>query len=207
MDTRCFATILLSCAIMATGCDGTDPVTSRPTTPTDPEPDTATPRDARKMAEAEYEVAEVYVELRNQVLQVKPDAIGEERTDDSTVIAVLMETAYSEAIVTLVAVADGTASLYFSNGGGIIGGGGHEPVRKVCAGFIAGAQQYVSQSTSTDTFPLPIEGSVRFYLVTGVGVYTFEALEDDLGYERHTCSPLFHKGHELITAIREHTPE
>jgi len=107
----------------------------------------------------------------------------------------------------LVGIADGSASLYFSSGGGIIGGGKHEPVRKVCAEFLTLAQDFVSISNIVDAFPLPKEGNVRCYLVTRGGVYTFEATEEDLGYERHPCSPLFYKGHELITAIRENTPE
>ena len=44
-------------------------------------------------------------------------------------------------------------------------------------------------------------------LVTAGGIYTSEAAEDDLGNERHPFSPLFHKGQELITKVREHTPE
>ena len=159
------------------------------------------------MTESDYEIADVYAGLRDQVLQLKPDAIEQNDADPSTVIAVLMETGYPEAVATLVAVADDTASLYFSNGGGIIGGGEHEPVRKVSVEFIAFAEQYVSRPTLTDAFPLPNKDNVRCYLVTHGGVYTFEAPEDDLGSERHPCSALFHKGHELITAIREHTPE
>jgi len=159
------------------------------------------------MNQSNYEVADVYSGLRDQVLQLKPDAIGVKDAEQSSVIAVLMEIAYPEAVVTLVAVTDGTASLYFSNGGGIIGGGEHEPVCKVSAEFIRLAQQYVSLSALTDTFPLPKKNNVRCYLVTLGGVYTFEALEDDLGNNRHACSELFHKSHELITAIREHTSD
>ena len=159
------------------------------------------------MPAPDYEVADIYTDLRNQALQLKPEPIGQNVADESAVYAVLIETGYPEAVATLIAVADGTASLYFSNGGGIIGGGEHESVRKVSGEFMTLAQQFVSHSTLTETFPLPRKNNVRSYLVTRGGVYTFEALEDDLGYGRHPCSALFHKGHELITAIREHTPE
>lgn len=162
---------------------------------------------ANTMTVTDYEVADIYTDLRNQVLQHKPEAISQIVADESAVHAVLIDIGYPEAVATLIAVADGTASLYFSNGGGIIGGGEHEPVRKVSGEFITLAQQFVSHSTLIDTFPLPKKNNVRCYLVTRGGVYTFEALEDDLGYGRHPCSALFHKGHELITAIREHTPE
>ena len=159
------------------------------------------------MTQSRYEVAEAYTGLRDQVLQITPEAIGLEEVDRSTVFAVLMELGYPQAVATLVAVADGTVSLYFSNGGGFIGSGEHEPVRKVSDEFIALAQACLSEANATDTYPLPGEDRVRGYFVTRAGVYTFEASEDDLGYERHPCSPLFHKGHELIAQIREHSPE
>jgi hypothetical protein len=159
------------------------------------------------MAHSSYEVVEIYTGLRDQVLRTNLEATGRKDTEQKTVLAVLMETGYPEAVATLVAVTDGTASIYFSNGGGIIGGGEHAPVREASKDFLVLAQQYLSQATATSAFPLPKKGNVRFYFVTDRGVYTFEAAEDDLGYERHLCSPLFHTGHKLITAIREHTPQ
>jgi hypothetical protein len=189
------------------GCDSNATNTSTTTLPTDTNDRDASTIGENEMTQTNYDVADIYTDLRNQVLQFKPDAIGQTDADQSTVLAILMETGYPEAVATLIAVADGTASLYFSNGGGIIGGGEHEPVRKMSGEFISLAQHFVSESTLTDTFPLPKKDNVRCYLVTRGGIYTFEALEDDLGYERHPCSPLFHKGHELITAIREHSPD
>jgi hypothetical protein len=197
---------LVVCAITV-GCDTHAPSSTISTPDKKSQPRISAPTKAATMNEPNYEVAEIYTGLRNQVLHLNPDTVGHPNLNQSTVFAVLMETAYPEAVATLVAVLDGTVSLYFSNGGGIIGGGEHQPVRKVCAEFITLAHQYVAHSTLTDTFPLPKKDHVRCYLVTSGGVYTFEAPEDDLGYERHPCSPLFHKGHELITAIREHTPE
>lgn len=98
-------------------------------------------------------------------------------------------------------------SLYFSNGGGIIGAGEHAPVREVAAKFLSAAAGYVPQAAVAQQFPLPSRGRVRFYLVTPQGTYTAEAAEDDLGYERHRFAPLFHQGHELIATVREHTPQ
>jgi hypothetical protein len=203
MKQRHFAILLLSA--FAVGCDLN--ATERPTGPaTTAAQDRDPPMpDESKMTQPNYEVAEVYTGLRDQVLQLEPGAIGQKDAAQATVYAVLMETGYPEAVATLVGVSDGTASLYFSNGGGIIGGGEHEPVRKVCGEFLRLAQDYVSKSDITDTFPLPKQGYVRCYLVTPGGVYTFEAPVDELGYKRHPCSPLFLKGHELITVIREYT--
>ncbi|MHC4415713.1 MAG: hypothetical protein ACYS0G_10545 [Planctomycetota bacterium] len=155
---------------------------------------------------SEYRQAEIFRDLRGQVLELKATTLGLP-PDAPAPLAVLMETGYPEAVATLVAVADGSASLYFSNGGGIIGGGEHEPVRAACASFIDLAARSGADLPATDEFPLPARGSVRFYVVTTAGVRTAEAVEDDLGHDRHELSPLFHGAQELITAIREHKEE
>ena len=41
-----------------------------------------------------------------------------------------------------------------------------------------------------------------FYVLTDSGILTDNALEDDLGYNRHPLSALFHAGHEVITQLR-----
>lgn len=157
-----------------------------------------------QMPTSGYTVAEIYSDLRNQVLGLKWEGAG---TDLTPITAVLMETGYPDAVATLVAVSDGTASLYFSNGGGIVGAGEHELVRSAVNAFLAVAAGYLPQAALADTFPLPAVNRVRFYFVTVRGVYTTEALEDDLGYERHSFSKLFFAGHDLIAAIREHDPQ
>jgi hypothetical protein len=118
-----------------------------------------------------------------------------------------METGYPEAVVTLLATADGTTSLYFSNGGGIIGAGQHASVRSTASTLLHLAAQHASCMAETDEFPLPTEGRVRFYLITSGRVLTAEAAELDLGYHRATLSPVFHQAHAVIAAIREHSPQ
>jgi len=68
--------------------------------------------------------------LRDMLLTAKPSAFKVEPVSElPRVWATLMEMRMSGVTVSLAAVCDGTTSLYFSNGGGIIGGGGHESVR------------------------------------------------------------------------------
>jgi len=163
----------------------------------------ANPRENR-LSDTDYEIAEVYSSLRSQALEFRSEQNAE---PEGGVIAALMETGYPEAVVTLLAVSDGTVSLYFSNGGGIIGAGEHEPVRRVARRFLESAGQFLSQAPLTETYPLPVRDQVRFYLVTSSGIHLADALEQDLGNNRHAISPLFYAGHELITAIRESTPQ
>ncbi len=151
---------------------------------------------------ADYKVAEVYSGLRNMVLSTKPDSIGVKLKDASEVWGVVMETGYPEAVASLVALADGTVSLYFSNGGGIIGLGPHAGPHRAAQSFLAASQQFSKQLQPTQSYPLPKSSYTRFYLLTGNGVLTAEAKEDDLGNNRHSLSPLFYKGHELISEVR-----
>jgi len=151
----------------------------------------------RAMA-GEQESADVYIALRDKVLSLSPGQIDH----SGSVLAVMMETGYPAAAVTLVAVADGTVSLYFSSGGGIIGSGEYPQVREVGLDMVSEAANHLPKLVKTDSYPLPQEAYTRFYVVTASGVYTQSVLEDDLGNERHALSPLFYAGHKLIAYIR-----
>ncbi|MFO0941103.1 MAG: hypothetical protein U0930_10075 [Pirellulales bacterium] len=119
---------------------------------------------------------DVYAGLRNQVLSLKANEIGVSQSAELPVVwGVVMETGYPDATVTLVSLADRTTSLYFSNGGGVIGAGEHEHVALATAEFIALAGSFLGQMTPTTTFPTPGVGRVRFYLLTFSGVVTAEA--------------------------------
>jgi hypothetical protein len=148
-----------------------------------------------------YKVADAYTGLRNMVLTTKPEAVGL-KPAAGEVWGILMETGYPEAVVSLVALADGTVSIYFSNGGGIIGLGPHPGPQRAGKALIAYAQQYSKHGAKTKKYPLPIPSYTRFYFLTGSGFTFVEAKENDLGNGRHEMSPLFHKGHELISEIR-----
>lgn len=143
-----------------------------------------------------YDIADIYVDMRQQVLELNEEKIGELKGEP--IWAVLMETGYPEAAATLVAVADGAASLYFSNGGGMIGAGEHDNVRPASLELVKLAEKYVEKMKRVEEFPMVIPGNTTFYIVTPNGVYTYTAKEVDLGEERDILSPLFHQGHELI---------
>jgi hypothetical protein len=100
------------------------------------------------------------------------------------VFGILMETGYPKAAATLAVFAEGSTSLYFSSGGGIIGAGQHESVRKTHGRFFAEAEAYRRAFTPATDTPLPAVGRVRFYLRTFGGTLTAEAPEEDLVHMR-----------------------
>ena len=144
----------------------------------------------------------LYSALREGALSAERIAAGiPDPPADAPVWGVLMETSFPEGTATLFALSDGTTSLYLSHGGGVIGGGDHENVRQANADFIKTANQFYRQMRACESFPTPEVGRTIFYALTDSGVSTGGGLEDDLGYERHPLSPLFHAGHAVITQL------
>ena len=144
-------------------------------------------------------MAEVYTDLRRQVLELPSEQSG---VSDEPILALLMETAYPEAVATLVAAVDGSTSLYFSNGGGIIGAGEHGVVAQTNRRWLDTGAEFLSElEPVTDPAP-PSEGMTQFVAVTPEGLRAKTAPEEQLGENQHPLSPLFHAGHEVITQIR-----
>ncbi|MCX7753751.1 MAG: hypothetical protein N2117_00710 [Anaerolineales bacterium] len=151
--------------------------------------------------------AETYTNLRSMILSTNPKDIGIEQSEASpNVWGVLMEFQISDTVVTLVSLADGTTSMYFDSGGGIIGAGQHDVVARASKNFVALAESYYNQVEPTTQFPLPLPGRVRFYLLTFSGICTVERELDQLVRQKDSFSLLFYAGNEVITQIRLHTP-
>jgi len=142
--------------------------------------------------------------LRSMVLNLNPKDISITKNNfPHPVFAILMEIGLPEGSFTLSSVADGSTSLYFSSGGGIIGGGEHENVRKASGNFLTGAQHFYKKAKKVRTFPKPKSGNVIFYFITFDGVFSYSALEDDLGNEKDEFSDLFFAAHNVITELRQ----
>jgi hypothetical protein len=139
--------------------------------------------------------------LRNQALTVDVAQLGEPAGGLST-RAVLMEIGYPNGVATLAVFADGTTSLYFSSGGGIIGAGAHPPVEAAARVLLAAAERFRSSCSVVTATPYPEPGRVRFYIRTVDGTLGAEAAEQELGSNRHPLSSLFHAGHKVLTAVR-----
>lgn len=147
-----------------------------------------------------FDQATVYRDLRRRAFSVTAEALH--LPEGHRLLGVLMETGLPEAVVTLVAMCDGSASLYFSNGGGIIGAGQHDKPRAAAQNLLVDACEFLGQMEPTCSYPLPRRGNVRFFLVTRDGVLSSEVAEEDLEDE-HPLTALYVRAHELITAIRE----
>lgn len=101
--------------------------------------------------------------LRDQSLTIGAAEIGLTPSSASEVWGALMETGYPKAVATLVALGDGTTSLYFSSGGGIIGAGQNPAVRAASEAFITAASRALGDFQPATRTPYPAVGEVRFY--------------------------------------------
>jgi len=87
----------------------------------------------------------VYSGLRHQALTTNRTEVGiTAPSAEAPAWGVLMETGYDSVTVTLLALSDGTTSLYFSNRGGVIGGQGHETVGFLLCHHVAQRWRFAS---------------------------------------------------------------
>lgn len=151
---------------------------------------------------AAIRAADVNGELRLQMLRATPQDLGLEVSPGEP-YAIVMDIAYPQAVASLVAALSGDASIYFSTGGGVIGGGQHESVRVAAMSLLREAAKHLAQlATASDGSSYPAAGTVRFYVSTPEGRRFAEVSEQELQEGQHPLSPLYMAGQNVITALR-----
>ena len=194
----------LCCAAIVTVCAGCGEGGDEPEKePRAAEPDCLRSADAPRPRSGD-EPRAIYRKLRSKALRVDPSEIGLRPTADlPRVFGVMMETGYPEGCATLLALADGTTSLYLSPGGGFIGGGERPEIAATSKRFVRAAEEALDQLPPSRSESLPVNGRVVIRALTYDGHHVAEASEDDLGYDRHELSPLFYAGQDVITRLRQ----
>jgi len=150
-----------------------------------------------------------YSALRAQILNWKcPQASSSDKP--SSPCAVVMDWAVTPGVATVVAISDGSASIYYSSGGGSIGGGYARPtIRDAALHAVSIAGKFLDAMQPTYNFPLPERGGVIFYIVTDKGVLMAKASVELLSTNRHPLSELGNSMQSIITEYRklEATPQ
>ena len=107
-----------------------------------------------------------------------------------------------KAVVTLVSFITGDASIYFSSGASIIGGGQHRDINNKSKEFINLATQYLPKATvNSDSIRTEI-GYVKFYLLTNKAKYILLDKVENINDKKSELYPLFIEANDLITEIR-----
>jgi hypothetical protein len=110
----------------------------------------------------------------------------------------------STSAVTLVAMDDGTTSLYFSSGGAMLGLGGRPTVKALADAFRARVAAHQVAFSSTDSFPPPPSGNVVFYLLgDSATLSTGPLTTGEVERESHPLAESWWAGQALISGIRK----
>jgi len=147
---------------------------------------------------------DVYRGLRDMALSTSREKIGlPTAASPTTPWRVVMDWGLdSGALATVVAVADGNASIYYGSGGGALGGVGHESIRLAAMKAMKIAGELQPQMRLTKDFPLPQRGGVIFYAVTDAGVFTASATEEEMRTHRSAFYKLGDAMQDVITQYR-----
>jgi hypothetical protein len=143
-------------------------------------------------------------ELRLRALHANPAELGMAPTERfPNVFGVVMDTTYPNGIATLVALADGTTSLYTNTGFGVIGGGSHANVVRAGRALLRAAEEHWARFVADDSDDPPPEGRVTLRLLTYEGRRSLTDYENALGEGRSDVSPIFHAAHAVIAELRQ----
>ena len=146
---------------------------------------------------------QVYVGLRGQVLAVDPASVGlRPSVELPRVYGALLETGYPNGTATLVALADGTTSLYTSGGFGIIGGGAHPQVAAANQKFLRAVEQSFDTMAADDDSNVPATGESVIRALGFGERRAVRAAEADFGNGRHPLSGLFYAAQDVVTQLR-----
>jgi hypothetical protein len=119
------------------------------------------------------------------------------------VFGVVMDWPVGDQIATVVALADGTASLYTTSTFGIIGGQAHESVRNAGKVFIGVAERFLEEATPTTSYPYPAKDKINFYLLCYDGNRVMSSALESTQSGSSKQSILFSAGQEVLTQLRK----
>jgi hypothetical protein len=138
--------------------------------------------------------------LRDSVFALQPQDIGLKDADGPQVWGVVMESGFPRLTVSLVALADGSVSIYMSDGG-IIGCGLEREVRLAAGRMIDSAQPFADVFPVTQATPPPANGITQFYLLTRTGLRRTAMPSAQLDEGESELAKLYWAGHRLIETV------
>ena len=141
--------------------------------------------------------------LRLMALTTPASALG--FTPDGVyprVFGVLTDWNLGNQTASILAVRDGTASLYTTSTFGVIGGAGHAVARQAARQCVEVAESCFDGGSPVAEYPYPPPGKVNFYLLTYEGVRLCVGDEDEIDRGTDATTPLFGATQNVLTALR-----
>jgi hypothetical protein len=146
---------------------------------------------------------EIAAALRERALQLTPEDIGLDRSGQLPIVfGLVIETAHPDAVASLVALVDGSVSLYVSDGAGCVGCGNHRDVASAAAELMRLADLALPLSApSNNLASLPARGTVRFCFLTPSGPRVAEAPLEDINTIDRRLGTLYFAGQNMLTTV------
>lgn len=143
-----------------------------------------------------------YEKLRDRAFSIQPSQLGISIYAKIEVFGVISEWQLNGVTITLVAYQTGDASMYFSSGAMVIGGGRHQNVNTMAKQFVRLAQPLLNIATQTQDNFLPESHEVNFYLLSNEGIFKGNDTQENLQASSSPWSELFNAANQLITQLR-----
>lgn len=142
--------------------------------------------------------------LRSMMLTTPASQAGLQPTEDfPKVFGIVMDLPVSGGhTASVVSVCDGHASLYTTSTFGVVGGIGHETVRRASTNFVKAAQSHYAAATPTADYPYPAPDRVRFYLLGFDGVRVIDAELRAIEKRADKYSDMWAAGQGVLTELR-----
>lgn len=143
-------------------------------------------------------------ELRIMMLTSDPKEAGLTREENSgNAYGIVMDMPIGEGqTASVLSFVTGDASLYTTSTFGIMGGVGHESVRKEARKFVREAEGFLNVGTKVEEFPYPDTETVYFYIITFDGVFRVESSISDIENGKTSLRHLFEAGQNVLTQLR-----
>lgn len=111
-----------------------------------------------------------YLEMRKMAFSVSAEQLGLKLPKDSRKIyGIITDLDVGNGTATVITYLTGDASIYLSSGGGFIGAGQHESVKKVAKDFVNNSNSISSKGMKFKNSELPTKGNANFYFLSNEG--------------------------------------
>ncbi|HEX3072546.1 MAG TPA: hypothetical protein VHP30_02930 [Ignavibacteriales bacterium] len=154
----------------------------------------------------ERESYDMYLKMRDLAFSITPDKLHLNMKEmENQIYGTLIEFKLESAFVTIAAFISGDASIYFSSGGGFIGGFAYDTIKNSAIRLNRIANEYLCDAKLTTNFDIPKDEEVKFYFLTSQGIYLIEDDRKKINRFRSKYSSLFVIGNDIITGYRINT--
>ena len=107
---------------------------------------------------------EQYIKFRNLIINLDPDKFkSTEQRKTPDVWGVMVDIGVPEMFYTVIAIIDGTTSVYASSGAGRVGFGDHPKIAKMSQDLLKMANEFAGDFKLVSDCPLPSKNTIKFY--------------------------------------------